>query len=148
MPAHMVTQFLSLPGLEPNKEYWLDGELLIKTKATDTKDKIVLFDVLQAGKYLFGKNQMDRLALLNQICGNPKDFDPQRGMGFLVTADILLAPVFETDFVNRFQEKIEFDECEGLVLRKRNSTLDNFGAKEYEVGWIVRCRKPHKNYRF
>ena len=48
-------------------EYWLDGEVLIKTKAKDTKGKIVLFDILQAGKYLFMKfhDQMGRLAMLN-----------------------------------------------------------------------------------
>lgn len=148
MPFHVRDQLQQLPGLDKAKEYWLDGELMIKTSAEDTKGKIVLFDVLQAGKYLFMVNQMDRLKLLDEICGHPKILDPWRGMGLQISQDILMAPTFTRDFVARFKEKIQFDEMEGLVLRRRNSVLDNFGAKEYEIGWVIRCRKPHKNYNF
>lgn len=149
MPATMRDQLLALPGLDKNKEYWLDGELLIKTSATDTKEKIVLFDVLQAGNYLFLKpNQMGRLDMLNEICGRPKELDPMRGMGFVISDDLMMAPTFQSDFTAHFNEKIQYDECEGLVLRRKDSALDNFGTKEYECSWIVRCRKPHKNYNF
>ena len=149
LPKSTRNQFLALPGLDKSKEYWLDGELLIKTSATDTKEKIVLFDVLQAGSYLFlGPNQMGRLALLDEICGKPKQLDTMREMSYVVSEDILMAPTFEKDFTLHFNEKIQYDECEGLVLRRKDSSLDNFGTKEYECSWIVRCRKPHKNYNF
>jgi hypothetical protein len=148
MPASMRDQILALPGLEKGKEYWLDGELLIKTSAEDTKNKIVLFDVLQAGKYLFLKpDQMGRLALLDEICGKPRTLDPWRGMGYQISEDLMMAPTFLSDFKAHFLED-KGDEVEGLVLRRKDSGLDNFGQKEYECGWIVRCRKPHKNYNF
>lgn len=149
MPKSTREQLLALPGLDKSKEYWLDGELLIKTSAADTKEKIILFDVLQAGNYLFLKpNQMERLKLLDAICGHPKQLDPLRGMGLVISDDLMMAPTFESGFVGRFNEKIQYDECEGLVLRKRDSALDNFGVKEYECSWIVRCRKPNKNCNF
>jgi len=149
MPINTEKQILALPGLDKSKEYWLDAELLIKTSAADTKQKIIFFDVLQAGNYFFLKpNQMTRLAILDEICGHPKQIDPLRGMGLSISEDLMLAPVFDKDFVTHFKEKIQFDECEGLMLRKRDSVIDNFGAKEYEIGWMVRCRKPNKNYPY
>lgn len=147
-------ELLSLPGLIKGEEYWLDSEVLIKTKAEDTKGKIIIFDVLQAGNYLFMKGQMDRLSILNKICGNPAKFDPWRSMGLLIdlqngrtSKDVLMAPTFFDNFQQHFKE-VEGDEVEGLVLRKKNSTLDNFGTKEYKISWIVRCRREHKNYSF
>ena len=149
MSAFMRDQFLNLPGLDKTKEYWLDGELLNKTSAVDTKQKVILFDVLQAGKYLFLKpDQIGRLSLLDEICGFPRNLDNLRGMGYVISEDVMMAPTFESNFSLHFAEKIQYDECEGLVLRRKRSFLDNFGAKKYECGWIVRCRKPHKNYNF
>lgn len=149
MPASMRAQLLALPGLDKSKEYWLDGELLIKTTAADTKGKIILFDVLQAGNYLFLKpDQMVRLTMLDDICGHPKQLDSLRGMGFVISDDLMMAPTFQSDFMARFNEKIQYDECEGLVLRRKDSSIDNFGTKEYLCNWIVRCRKPNKNCNF
>ena len=45
-------------------------------------------------------------------------------------------PVLQSGF-------IAHDEIEGLVLRKKNSSITNAGSKEYDVSWIIRCRKPH-----
>ncbi len=148
IPVNVKQEILSLPGLKKNTEYWFDSELLSKTSATDTKHKIVLFDVLQIGKYLFlAPNQMTRLDLLSEICGRPTSLDPWRGMGLYISNNLLMAPVFTDRFAEHFNDKIG-DEVEGLVLRKKNSALDNFGQKEYEVNWLIRCRHPHKNYNF
>jgi ATP-dependent DNA ligase len=147
LPSDVRDQILLLPGLDKSLEYWLDAELLIKTSAEDTKGKIILFDILQAGKYLFMMEQMSRLILLDEICGKPRVLDNWRGMGYGVSEDILMAPTFTQDFLDRFKDS-KGDEVEGLVLRKKSSVLDNFGQKKYEVGWIVRCRREHKNYNF
>ena len=141
-------QFLALPGLQKGLEYWLDGELMIKTVAKDTKEKIVLFDVLQIGRYLFmAPDQMGRLKLLKDICGNPQQWDAWRQMGLQISEDLLMAPTFLDHFLDHFNED-KGDEVEGVVLRKKDSALDNFGTKEYECGWIVRCRHPNKNVNF
>jgi ATP-dependent DNA ligase len=148
MTASHRDQILALPGLKKDQEYWLDSEVLSKTKAKDTKNKIVLFDILQAGRYLFvSPDQMKRLELLDEVCGKPRQLDSWRGFGYVISDDILMAPIFSENFTARFSDD-KGDEVEGLVLRKKDSALDNFGVKEYEVNWLIRCRHQHKNYRF
>lgn len=149
LSQQQIQELLALPGRKKGLEYWLDGEVLIKTKAKDTKGKIVLFDILQAGKYLFMKpDQMVRLAMLDELCGNARTIDPWRGIAYQVSNNILLSPYFDKDFADSFKKYTNDDEVEGLVLREKKSVLDNFGQKEYEISWMVRCRKPHKNYNF
>jgi hypothetical protein len=133
--------------LEAGNEYWLDGEILIKTIANDTKDKVVLFDVLQAGEYLFLRNQLDRLEVLKKICGEPTKLDSFRGMAYVVSPNVLMAPTFYSNFVQEFNKDYK-EEVEGLVLRRKDSLLDNFGNKEYLVDWIIRCRRENKNCLF
>jgi hypothetical protein len=38
--------------LEKGKEYWLDSELM--SKQTNATNEIILYDVLQAGRYFLG----------------------------------------------------------------------------------------------
>lgn len=148
MPASMAKEILALPGLKKGVEVWLDGELLSKTTATDTKNKIVLFDVLHYEKYLFlSPDQVGRIELLANICGGPNKLDSLRGMGYVVSDNLWMAPTFYSNFADEFNKDYG-DEVEGLVLRKKNSVIDNFGQKEYEVSWLIRCRRPHKNYQF
>lgn len=146
-----IDQILSL-NLEPEKEYWLNGELLDhKTKNKNYKNKIILFDILQAGEYLIMKmNQKDRLDLLAKICRNPTELEPNSGIALQATPDIWLAENFSNEFEKHFEEFIHLDEIEGLVLRKKNSFIDNYGQREYSVNWIIRCRKPHSggSYNF
>jgi len=148
MPESVKREILALPGLQKGIEVWLDAELLSKTTPTDTKHKIVLFDILHYDKYLFlSPNQVGRLELLGKICGNPTELDKMRAMGYVVSENILMSPTFYSGFKEEFLRD-RGDEVEGLVLRKMDSPLDNFGQKEYEVNWLIRCRRPHKNYNF
>jgi ATP-dependent DNA ligase len=148
MPLTIQNEILAIPGLPKGVEVCLDCELLNKTTATDTKGKFVLFDVLHYGKYLFcSLDQVERIDLLNKICGYPSKLDPWRGMGYYVSENILMAPTFYSAFKEEF-DKHTSDEVEGVVLRKKNSVIDNFGQKEYEVSWLIRCRRAHKNYSF
>jgi hypothetical protein len=146
-----IDQILSL-NLEEGKDYWLNGELLDhKTKSKEYKGKIVLFDVLHAGRYLIRKfDQLQRIELLDEICRHPKILEPNHGVALQVTKDLWMAETWKEDFQLHFNELINLDEIEGLILRKKNSYIDNFGQKQYNVSWIVRCRKPHAggNYNF
>jgi ATP-dependent DNA ligase len=147
-PRELFEEISALPGLKNGVEYWLDGEILTKTTATDTKNKVVFFDVLHYDNYLFlGPNQVERIKLLSEICGNPTKLDPWRGMGYLVSDNVMMAPTFYSGFEQEFKKDCG-DEVEGLVLRKQNSVIDNFGKEEYSVNWLIRCRRPHKNYNF
>lgn len=148
LTAKMRDQILALPGIKPGVEYWLDSEFLNKTSAKDTKEKVILFDVLQADKYLFLCPLMTRLQILKEICGNPVTFDDMRNMAYVVSEDVLMAPTFTENFLERFNHFMDADEVEGIVLKKKASVLDNFGQKRYEIPWIIRCRHPHKNFNF
>ena len=147
-PAILLNEISKLPGLKNGIEYWLDGELMIKTTAEDTKGKLVLFDVIQYDKYLFlSLDQVKRLELLAEICGRPTELDCFRKMAYVISDNLLMAPTFFSNFEEKFKED-HGNEVEGLVLRKKDSVIDNFGNKEYLVNWLVRCRRPHKNYNF
>lgn len=142
-------ELLSVLNLEKGLEYWLDSELMVKQ--INATNEVVLFDVLQAGRYFFGNpKQMERLELLKEICGNPKILEPGK-IALQMSSKIWLAETWTDNFVARFQESLSNPKLEGLVLRKKNSALDNFGQKEYETGNIIRCRKPFaedKGYNF
>jgi ATP-dependent DNA ligase len=143
-PTPTLKKQLATLKFKAGKDYWLDGELLAtKTKDENYKGKVVLFDVLQEGKYLYHLDQMQRLALLNEICGVPTEAEPTHGLALRVTPDVWMAETFHNNFPEQFKKFNVYDEIEGLVLRKKKSTLDNAGQKEYECNWVIRCRKPH-----
>lgn len=143
-PTMALKKQIASLNLKPGMDYWLDGELLAtKTKNENYKGKVVLFDVLQEGKYLYHLNQMERLALLKQICNNPVNLEPTYGLAFRVTEDVWMADTFDKGFTAEFKKFLKHDEIEGLVLRKKKSALSNAGQKEYECDWVIRCRKPH-----
>lgn len=137
-------QILNLDLTE--NEYWLDSELM-HNKTKNLKDKIVLFDVLQAGNYLFGVNQMVRLDLLGKICRFPEKKE-EKGRAFEIFPNLWMAPTIDKHFVEAYSYYSAFEEIEGLVLRDKNSCLDNYGQKEYTIPWIVRCRKSNNSYSF
>jgi hypothetical protein len=123
--------------------YYFDGELL----AGDQSETMVLFDVLFISVPLIGVTQEQRFSLLDEICGNPTE-PCEAQIALSVTEHIWLARHGDKDFVQHFNEYIDSPLIEGLVLRRKGSTLDNYGSSEYEVDWQIRCRKPAKNYRF
>ena len=146
----IIAEVLSL-DLPRGKEHWLDGELL-NNKTTDSryKERIVIFDVLMFdGKYFFGgPSQMVRLEILRKICRCPKVVEPANGIALVITEHLWMAETWEKDFVAHFNQFIHTDEIEGLVLRQKSSVIDHVGTREYDVDWLVRCRKPHKSYNY
>ena len=51
MSNNLKEEILSSLDLIDGQEYWLDSELMNKTKSDCYRNKIILFDVLQAGQY-------------------------------------------------------------------------------------------------
>jgi hypothetical protein len=142
-------EILASLALQKGVEYWLDSELM--NKQTDATNEIILYDVLQAGKYFFNApDQITRLALLQEICQNPQTLEPT-GLALQITPRLWMAETYFENFVERFKESLNNPKLEGLVLRKRKAALDNFGKTEYETGNLIRCRKPFaatKSYNF
>jgi hypothetical protein len=145
----VIAQVLTL-NLDRGKEYWLDGELMNnKTSDHAYKNRIVFFDIIQAGRYFFmSPNFLERQKLLFEICRRPIELEPARGIALKVTDNLWLAETFFDHFADRWQDFIDFDEIEGLVLKRMKSTIGNLGNELYEVDWQIRCRKEHKNYGF
>ena len=126
--------------LKDKTEYWLDGELMNKDK--NSTFELILFDVLQVGRYFIGDpDQATRLQILDEICGHPHSLS-RSGIALEVTPRIWMAEVFTKGFMARFQESVPIAQLEGLVLRKRSSSIDSFGHHEYETMNMIRCRKP------
>jgi len=127
-----------------NLEYWIDGGVMNGHK--DVGCHMVFWDVLQAGRYFYlGPDQMTRLKMLADICGNPAQVDTN-GIALLISQHLCMAETFERNFVKRFEEAYNDDRLEGLVLRRKSSTLDNPGKGYYEVNWLMRCRKPTSGF--
>lgn len=141
MPEKLRKQFaaLNLKG-----KCWLDGELLHPT----VKDTVVLYDALQLdGKYLIGKTQIERLNLLSEVCVNPQQLCSS-GVALQVSDNIWLAEWWDKDFACHFEEFLDLDLIEGLVLRRKKGRLMNMGHLPYETDDQIRCRKNSKKYRF
>ena len=133
-------EILSSLNLKPNTAYWLDGELMNKDK--NSTFEIILFDVLQCGRYFFGSpKQSERLELLKEICNDPQKLCKSE-IALEVSPRIWIAQTFEKDFAKRFKESLPIQQLEGLVLRNKNSALDNLGLQMYETNNLIRCRKP------
>jgi hypothetical protein len=144
MPGFLKRELAAL-NYEDGKEYWLDGELLDSKVASGPKDTVVLYDVLQAGPYLFGQKLLDRLTLLNTICRSPTELaDPP--VALRVSDHVWLAQTWSGDFDLHFNEYLHLDLIEGLVLKEIASGLDSFGHQEYSCSWQWRCRKPGPSY--
>lgn len=142
----------------PSGQHYLDGELM-------PGGILVLFDVLQVSNYLIGVDQLERLSLLDDICGNPTD-RCEAGVALRVSDHIWMAEHGFTDFMEEFKrfapitsepstglmlgEKPSSPDglIEGLLLRKKQSCLDSWGSSAYDVDWQLRCRHGKKGYRF
>ena len=140
-PASLLKQFSAL-NLKPGT-HWFDSELL----EPRVKNTIVIYDVLQFSRYLIGTTQIHRLNLLDEICGKPRE-RCDLGIAILVTENIWLAEWWEEDFEQHYEEMLDMDLIEGLVLRQKEAKLNNHGRVAYETQSQIRCRKNSANYRF
>lgn len=147
-PSRELLKEIKSLNLETGRNYILDGELLDrKTSTPQYKGKIVLYDVLMAGSYLFGSPNLEgRYRILQDICRYPTEREGAVGIALRVTDNIWMAETFYDHFYDRFNDFIGHPEIEGLVLKRKASSLDNFGQKPYDVTWQIRVRKPSKNY--
>ena len=127
-------------NIEPDTEYWLNGELM--NKDANAGNQIILYDVLHYKRYLFGNvTQIQRLEILNEICKSPKEYCDSK-IALRVSGRIWMAETFYSNFLERFRESEPIQQLEGLVLRRKSGTLNDFGTKEYETTDLIRCRKP------
>lgn len=167
MPDSMKSCLLGLP-IAKDRMLTVVGELMhtkAKSKVTDQQEltnTIILFDILVYGDPL-KMNQMDRLKLLDDICGNPKVLEPAKFLGAARRALVVretnesklwLAENWLDEFQYHYDEcchdqldkqgRDRYTEIEGLMLRRKDNVL-NFTSKGIgDVNWLIRCRKEKK----
>lgn len=137
------------PRFEAGKWQVFDGELM-HSKTSGVKDRIVLFDILvHNGSYLTGTTVRERYEILTYGLGTPDTTETEtgRGIALQVNENIWLAEVFEETFAEFFSELTDMDEIEGLVLKDPDGILKPGVSEKNNSEWLVRVRKPHKNYR-
>lgn len=153
--AYAITDAMveSIKSLDLDRGKWhvLDGELL-HSKTTRIKDRLVLFDVLvHAGRYLVGTTVEERLPMLRKITRDPTTHEDETGCRIaLVAAPTLwVAETFsdQARYDALYEQAIGLDELEGLVLKNPGGRLSPGVSEQNNGEWIVRVRKPHKNYR-
>lgn len=135
--AGFSIEVLKYLNVEIGQEYWLDGGVMNREK--DAGGELIFFDVLFVGKYLFLKGQEDRLSLLSQICHNPQTLN-EHGTALKIGGRLHMSPVFRQNFSERLKSLLTISYIEGLMLRRCDSQLDNYGVKQYEASWMKRCR--------
>ena len=145
----MINAFQSLK-LKSGRFYVFDGELM-HSKTRGLKDRLILFDVLVfEGDYLIGSRYIDRYLILEKLLGKPTEFEQETGnqIAYRVNRNIWFSKIYTKDLQERFKKLIHMDEVEGLVLKDPNGTLTPGLQEENNGAWMIRVRKPHKNYAY
>ncbi len=140
---------IALLGLPRGKFHVLDGELL-HSKTKNVKDILYMFDMLVFnGEHLIGQSYGARYSILQNLMMTagltyfPADFAPKDGRMYLAEN----FPANRWDWMWQTAQNIEF--CEGMVLKRSGpiSALE-YGFREINnAGFMLRVRKPTKNYR-
>ena len=137
-PSPEVTAALS--SLHFLQGYWLfDGELR-HGKTRGVLHRIALYDVfIASGNLLVGIPFAERRGTLEILWHYSELWD-----GFHLD----LAPQYNGDFLETFEELIQDEELEGLVLKNLNGLLDLGRTRANESGWMMKVRKPSGRWRF
>ncbi len=136
------------------------GEYLNKGKLGETgqkeKEKFVIWDVLVwDGKYLVGSTLEERLDLLENIypCQRARvnssgDLEAYKHLCCTEFHGIYKTPTYNGNFKALYDELVQTDLYEGLVLKKKKSKLA-FGYQELNnTDWQLKARKETKLYHF
>ena len=151
---------IDFQGLHSGNGYMvLVGEFLNKNKKGEDGNpfnlKFIMFDILvYEGDYLIGSKLSYRLKLLDDLFPTSSTLvtkDNMKTFGHLnVTKyqNVFKAPSYITGFSELYQDIVDTDLYEGLVLKRKDAKL-NFGFTERNNNdWQIKCRKPTKNYDF
>lgn len=139
----------------PDEHMVIDGELM-HSKTKSLKDTFIAFDLLVVnGDYLIGVPMIERYELLDDILIDPdqshkltKEKMTDRNIAIYIRKNFWLAEVFCFGFENEFKSRTDIDEIEGLVLKNPKAKLEYGHSENNNTDWQIRCRKPHKNYKY
>jgi hypothetical protein len=141
-----------IESLFKEKEGWfvLNGEYMNKAKNDERGNpfnhKLVVFDILvYQSLHLLGSSTIDRLKILDKVLESEEckwEYLTQ------VSDNIFKVKSYESGFENLFNDLIKIDMVEGLVLKRKSARLENGLREDNNSNWMLKTRKPHKNYKY
>lgn len=137
----------------------LCGEYLNKNKIGEDGNtfnhKFIIWDILVwKGEYLIGSAFEDRLIILYKLFGSSRGAVTEKGISIFnhlhttQVENVYMAPSYQNNFMRLYDELIQTDLYEGLVLKKKAAKLELGFREKNNSGWQVKARKETKNYKF
>ena len=132
-------------SLSRNGQWCVFEAELLHSKGNSVKNTWYIFDILVwQGDYLVGTTFAQRQTLLQEIFkGKLKEGNADH---WVIEDKIWLAKPLK-DFKKTW-EGLVHTEDEGIVLKDPNAKLKLCNKPNSNVGWQLKCRRPHKNYGF
>lgn len=141
-----------IESLFKNKDGWfvLNGEYMNKAKNDEWgqqfNHKLVIFDVLvYESLHLLGSSTVDRIRILDKMFSSDEckwKYLTQ------ISENIFKVRSYESGFENLFNDLTKIDMIEGLVLKRKSARLENGIREDNNSNWMLKTRKPHKNYKY
>lgn len=150
MSSVMITQ--EIKELYRGDGGWmiLNGEYLNKNQKNSFgtfNHKFVLFDILAYdGDHLVGKTFEERINLIYELYGE-ETFSNDNNLN-QISENTFSVKSFYKDFHRKYKEITSIPVYEGLVLKRKNSKLENGLSEMNNVRSQIKCRKETRNYRF
>jgi hypothetical protein len=139
-------------SLFKDKSNWfvINCEYMNKAKSDDWRQpfnhKLVIFDILvHESKHLIGSSTVDRLNIIDNMF---KYEDCKWDYLSQVSENIFVVKSFGSNFSEIFQELIKIDMVEGVVLKRKSAKLESGIREDNNSKWMLKTRKPHKNYKY
>jgi ATP-dependent DNA ligase len=137
----------------------LCGEYLNKNKLGEGKQpfnhKFVIWDILVwQGTYLLGWETEQRLSLLYELFGTSRaavtdtHFSLYEHLISTHVKDVYLAPTYTSYFKPLYDDLIQTDLYEGLVLKRAKAKLEIGMHSNNNSRWQIKARKETLNYKF
>lgn len=137
-------------SVNPDEYLVLDGELM-NSKTKGLKDRFIAFDILVCESLHFiGMSMLNRYRVLDEITGEQEEHEEETGrkIAIYIRDHLWLAETFVYDLESNFKRLIDMDEVEGLVLKNPDAKLERGHSENNNSSWLIRARKPSKNYKF
>ncbi len=144
---------------DSSKYMVLCGEYLNKNKIGEGgapfNHKFIIWDILVwKGEYLVGKTVEERLHILYNLFGSSRGFVSDKGIALFnhlhttQVKDVFMAPSYQNNFKGLYDELIQTDLYEGIVLKRKSAKLEVGSREKNNSAWQVKARKGTKNYSF
>jgi len=128
----------------------INGEYMNKSKSDENRKvfnhKFVIFDILVLdGDSLVGKTFEERVILLDQLYGTKSCEKPYL---YGISENIYRVKSYTSNFLDLYNDLVEIDMIEGLVLKRKSARLEAGTSELNNVRSQIKCRKATKNYRY